>query len=346
MDTIDAVLYINLDLREDRNKSIQKELTNMQFEKKKIHRISAVYDKVCGHLGCGLSHIKALDLAIENKWDRIIILEDDYHFYIKKEALDKIIKDADTVVWDVLLLAQGHIQFFDDIKTPLRRVKTCTTTSGYVVNSTYYKTLRDNFNESVTKMNRQIEIHTEKHNGIYWEKIGNEFETIKVPIGSRVRYGTTATYFIEKTVYVENFKACNDFFGGDPHIGNLKYVQLYKPKNNETLGWKTIGFENQQISVPKGSRVRYGRDDTYYIEKNIEQTEFRATNAFFGGDPAIKKQKKVQLYTIEKIDEPIPRLVHGVSAIDINWRSLQERDNFYISDPVAGHQGGFSSDTF
>lgn len=346
MNTIDAVLYINLNSREDRNKSIEKELANMQFDKGKIHRISAVYDKVCGHLGCALSHIKALDLAIENKWDRIIILEDDYHFKIKNEVLDKIIKDAETLKWDVLLLAHGHIKFFDDKKTPLRRIEKSTTTSGYIVNSTYYKTLRDNFNQAVTKINREIESHVKKHKDKDWEKIGNEFETIEVPIGSRVRYGTVATYFIEKIVNVEKFEASNKFFGGDPHIGRLKYVQLYKPKNNETPGWKTIGFENQHISVPKGSRVRYGRDDTYFIEKEIEQTEFRATNGFFGGDPAINKQKKVQLYTLEKIDEPIPRLVHGVSAIDINWSSLQKRDNFYISDPVAGHQGGFSSDTF
>lgn len=277
MNTIDAILYINLDHREDRKIAIENELLKIGFNPTIIHRIPAVYNKSCGHLGCGQSHIQALELSIQKRWKRVIIIEDDFHFNMNTYDFNTWIEEADTISWDVLLLAKGHTQL-QEIKTTdrLRRVDYCTTTPGYIIQDHYYETLRDKFIESVQAMNKQLEEHIEFYTGS-WKQIGREFETLTVPIGSIVRYGTPSNGYIEKTILTSVFEATNDYFGKDTSPGRLKFVQLYSPENNTPL---------------------------------------------------------------------IPKLVHGVNAIDIMWTELQKRDKFYIGDPVVGYQGGFSSDTF
>ena len=97
MNTIDAILYINLDHRQDRKKHIEKEISRMEFDPKIVHRISAIYDRMCGHLGCGLSHIKALEVALQNKWQRVMILEDDFKFLVRSAELHASIKEADCI---------------------------------------------------------------------------------------------------------------------------------------------------------------------------------------------------------------------------------------------------------
>jgi hypothetical protein len=274
MEGIDAILYINLDHRTDRKKSILKQIQKIGFNPSKIHHISAIYNKECGHLGCGQSHIKALELAIQNNWDCILILEDDFRFTVSADVFNAYMKEAATVSWDVLLLAKGHFSGRECIGN-LQKVKACTTTSGYIVKKHYYKTLRANFVDSVTYMKDQLEKHVQHHTDL-WKIIGHEFDKIDISEKTLVRYGHPQGKWIEKTV-TENFKATNEFFGLDPYPNHLKYVHAYAPHKTPSV---------------------------------------------------------------------IPKLIHGVEAIDTHWRILQARDNFYIFDPVVGSQGGFSSDTF
>lgn len=278
MDAIDGILYINLDNRTDRKASIEKEIAKIGFDDSKIHRISAVYNEQCGHLGCGISHVQAIEFAMQKNWARTIVLEDDFHFDINAQQFDALLKETEGVSWDVLLLAKGHSRFHEK-KGNLRKVIGCSTTSGYIVQQHYYKTLLDNFKESVALMEKQLVRHIQSHSEPF-ETIGREFETIKLPKGSqvdvRIRYGTFNKGWVEKIVTAESFVAKNSFFGDDPEPGRLKYVQIYR------------------------------------------------------------KEKATK----------IPKLIHGVQAIDNHWGVLQKRDNFYIGDPVTGHQGGFRSDTF
>ena len=274
MDSIDAILYINLEHREDRKKSILKQIQKIGFDESKIHHIVAVYNKECGHLGCGQSHLKALDLAIKNNWKCILILEDDFRFNVSTNVFDTYMKEAATISWDVLLLAKGHFSGGEKNGT-LQKVKACTTTSGYIVQNHYYETLRTNFMDSIRCMKNQLEKH--------------------------IKYHT------------------------DP--------------------WKTIGREFDTIEITEETRLRYGHPNGKWIEKTVTGS-FKATNAFFGEDPYPCRLKNVQIYTPYTTPPVVPKLIHGVEAIDTHWRHLQSRDMFYIFDPVVGSQGGFSSDTF
>jgi len=65
------IFVLNLDKRVDRWKEIQK-----KFNEYNLERVSAI-ENLNGHVGCGLSHIKAIKLAKEQNLPYAIIIEDD-----------------------------------------------------------------------------------------------------------------------------------------------------------------------------------------------------------------------------------------------------------------------------
>lgn len=96
-DKVDAILVLNLDRSTERWQKIRENLSKT-VPVEKIHRISAVlgvdlpgFDQkpwftkrtgerkmlLAGASGCTLSHARALDFALEQGWETIIVLEDD-----------------------------------------------------------------------------------------------------------------------------------------------------------------------------------------------------------------------------------------------------------------------------
>lgn len=162
MNTIDAVVYINLDHRNDRRLSILNQIFKIGFDPGIVHRVPAIYNIQCGHLGCGQSHIKALELAIQNGWSRTLILEDDFRFNVSPSTFNEYLNEAEQVPWDVLLLAKGHFSFKEK-QGNMRKVNSCTTASGYIVRREYYNTLLANFKDSVKITIEQLENHLRAH---------------------------------------------------------------------------------------------------------------------------------------------------------------------------------------
>ncbi len=68
---VDKIIYINL---EERKEQIEEELNFLP--KDKIIRFDGIKDKY-GYKGCCESHIACLNLAINNNWKNVLILEDD-----------------------------------------------------------------------------------------------------------------------------------------------------------------------------------------------------------------------------------------------------------------------------
>ena len=71
------------------------------------------------------------------------------------------------------------------------------------------------------------------------------------------------------------------------------------PKEESTVaghkGWVHIGNEHETLRVPPGSKVRFGKDYSWF-EKIIFEESFQANRKFFGCDPAVRKRKEVHLY--------------------------------------------------
>ena len=154
---IDGIVYINLDKRTDRKKELLTNLKKYNVPSKLIHRIPAVYDKMCGHLGCSKSHIKALDYAERKQWNRFLILEDDFIFKEDKSKVqDRIVDFYDKYKYDCLMLASHYLNTKDTDIPYVKKVVSGTTTSGYIVPKHYIPRLKLNFIESRDKLETEV----------------------------------------------------------------------------------------------------------------------------------------------------------------------------------------------
>lgn len=156
----DAVIYINLSHRIDRKELILNEIQKIKtIDESQIFRIDAVLEPMCGHIGCGKSHIKALELAIANDWSSVLVLEDDFCFNEHYEG-EHSFKKIQTIEWDAVLLAQVYHCNQDSEYAFLKRARRSTTSSGYIVRRHYYPVLLENFKNSVTIMEREFQTHS------------------------------------------------------------------------------------------------------------------------------------------------------------------------------------------
>lgn len=156
LDDFDAYLYINLENRPDRKKQILNEFDKMKLDPEKIFRIEAVYNKWNGHIGCAKSHIKALEFAIKNKFNKIIIFEDDFIFTKNKYKINNYLQSMDKK-WDVIQLTASYKQLVEDFS--IKKIKWAMTSSGYMIKSHFYEKLLNNLKKSVSAMENEMLYH-------------------------------------------------------------------------------------------------------------------------------------------------------------------------------------------
>lgn len=170
----DKILYINLEHRKDRNKQILNEFKRMNVPENKIHRIDAVNEKYNGHIGCAKSHIKSLEYAKAQKYDSVIIFEDDFVFTQDIDVVNKRISDFLKNFkgkWDVIQLTTVFKKI-DDVKDieDIKKVKSATTSSAYIIKAHFYDKLVKTLNESVKNMENEMKEFNKKNNNILKKK--------------------------------------------------------------------------------------------------------------------------------------------------------------------------------
>ena len=135
--------FINLDKRKDRNKNVRKQLKSLGLTKQ--NRVSAVSRKN-GLLGCGLSHIKVIEMAKEYKMPYVCVFEDDLLILDIKRMKEEVKKQLDDPYWDVLMLSGNN--FGGKKKEGYIKVSKCYTTGAYIIREHYYDTWLENLKES------------------------------------------------------------------------------------------------------------------------------------------------------------------------------------------------------
>ena len=140
------ILYINLDHRTDRKEHMERSLQGYNYE-----RVSAIEDKD-GYIGCAKSHIKCIEIARARKYQRVIILEDDFMFY--KDNNFKNISLPET--FDIFLLC-NRIKKHVSLNDTFIKVKDCSWTSGHILNQSIYNDLIDLMNPNFPKANNKKE---------------------------------------------------------------------------------------------------------------------------------------------------------------------------------------------
>ncbi len=179
MENIDAILYINLNHREDRKVHILKELKKVCRNSSTIHRIEAVYKPENGALGCSMSHIKAIKYIMEHpEWTNCLVVEDDFTFntyssYEVNESLKNFFNNFPN--FDMCLLSYNPmaLRYSHTKNENVKKVFFSQTTSSYIVNKGFLGKLLANYKEGVLDM---ITNGKKPQNciDIYWTKLQPE----------------------------------------------------------------------------------------------------------------------------------------------------------------------------
>ena len=161
INNIDKIVYINLDNRIDRNVQILNEFKRLHIPATKFIRLSAIRNQN-GAIGCTLSHIKVIQMAIDNKWQNVMVLEDDFNFIDDEKYINNSInylyndfKKIDND-WQIVSLSRGARQDMNNInENYLYKAIAVSTTAGYIVNSNFYNILLTNYKEGLIKLMKE-----------------------------------------------------------------------------------------------------------------------------------------------------------------------------------------------
>lgn len=166
--------YINLDHRVDRRTHIEQEFQRIGIP---AQRISAVYEPTRGILGCGKSHVRALESFLRSGATYALIFEDDFTFALPAEEVRSTLRSffAAECAWDVVMLAGNVLNHTEGPLPGLRKVLDAQTTSGYMVTRAFAPRLLQNLKEGVARLEQHYaRTGTKKHEyclDIYWKHL-------------------------------------------------------------------------------------------------------------------------------------------------------------------------------
>ena len=149
-DDIKHAYYINLEHRTDRKEHVTNQFEQLGLP---VNRFNAIQMKN-GAIGCSMSHLKLLQTAILNDFEHILIVEDDIKFLdpeLFKTQFNKFI-EVHGNNWDVILFAGNNVPPYKKIDDTCIKVTRCQTTTGYLVNGHYIKTLMQNVKQGLTNL--------------------------------------------------------------------------------------------------------------------------------------------------------------------------------------------------
>lgn len=138
IDYVDAVVYINLAKRTDRNEKMQEFVKGFGS---KAQRFEAI-EHTNGAIGCSKSHIGVMELALASNWKNVLVLEDDVAWNDTEEGytvLDTLLSSP----FDVILLGGSY----SVVDTRTFRLHRSWGSHAYIVNSHYFSTLYSNLKE-------------------------------------------------------------------------------------------------------------------------------------------------------------------------------------------------------
>jgi glycosyl transferase family 25 len=165
IENIKHAFYINLETRTDRREHVETQLHTIGITATRFNAIKLSN----GAIGCSMSHLKCLEIAKENNWDHVMIVEDDILFLnpnVFKNQLNKFLQNNKD--FDVVLIAGNNVPPYQKIDDCCIKVYRCQTTTGYIVQKHYYDTLINNIKEGVKHLIKYPEQHVVYAIDKYW----------------------------------------------------------------------------------------------------------------------------------------------------------------------------------
>jgi GR25 family glycosyltransferase involved in LPS biosynthesis len=153
--------YINLEERKDRVQHFELLKTNFPFFKN-VERVPAIRNEN-GAIGCGFSHIKALNKCLECQDDYMMVFEDDFCI-LNNNNYNEFIKYFENICdekeWDIIVLTpRGDMKKYDsELKEKCREKMNANyfheivnnqTATGYIIKKSFIPILINSFKKSV-----------------------------------------------------------------------------------------------------------------------------------------------------------------------------------------------------
>lgn len=182
------IIYINLDKSLERRERMEQQLEEYGLQ---AERFSAIHTPFFGILGCGLSHIYALKMAQERKYQNVLILEDDFEFLVSKELFNhemtRFFQEVDNK-YDVCCLSYNLKKSEDCQYDFLLRALDTQSACGYLVNCNYYSKLIRNLTESIYHLINSNHEHWNYANDKFWKVLQTQdkWYCFKTAIGREI----------------------------------------------------------------------------------------------------------------------------------------------------------------
>ena len=168
---IKNVFYINLLERTDRKIHVEMQLKSIGLNN--FHRFNAI--KILnGSIGCSMSHLKCLQLAKEQKWTHVLIVEDDIQFLDVELFVNQTNGFFKNNILDVLLFAGNNMPPYIKTDDYCVQVSQCQTTTGYLVLSHYYDKLINNIKNGIINLMKYPNNHRFFAIDKYWFSLQKE----------------------------------------------------------------------------------------------------------------------------------------------------------------------------
>lgn len=186
---ITNAFYINLEHRTDRREHVEQQLATIGLDH--VTRFNAI-KTVNGAIGCSMSHLRILEDADKAGYDHVLIVEDDIKFLdpeLFKHQINRFL-ELHGQRWDVVLLAGNNIPPYKPIDDTCIQVFSCQTTTGYIVNGHYIKTLMQNIRRGLINL---INTNNKPMFAIdrYWfllQRMGNWYLIVPLTVVQRQDY--------------------------------------------------------------------------------------------------------------------------------------------------------------
>jgi glycosyl transferase family 25 len=170
MKSIKNAFYINLESRPDRKTWCESQLRSIGIQATRFNAIKLPN----GAIGCSMSHLKCLQMAKEQRWDHLLIVEDDIEFtnpQLFKTQFEKFLTITPKNEWDVVVLAGNNMPPYEVVADYCVKVTKCQTTTSYMVNGHYFDTLIANIKEGIKFLMKEPHNHRIYAIDKYWFKL-------------------------------------------------------------------------------------------------------------------------------------------------------------------------------
>ena len=187
---ITNIFYINLEHRTDRKEHVESQLESIGLKGTRFNAIKMEN----GAIGCSMSHLKLLQLALKSGLDHILIVEDDILFLdpeLFKSQLDKFFNSLLKNSWDVILIAGNNMPPYEKVDDTCVKVSQCQTTTGYLVNGHYIEKLLNNVKMGLTNLIKEPHNHIKYAIDMHWfslQKTDNWFLITPLTVVQREDY--------------------------------------------------------------------------------------------------------------------------------------------------------------